>query len=77
MKSFTVAEISKLLNGELIGGYDKPIIGAEQMDRAKDQQLQFWAMGVKLEPVATWVKMWFWEMGLSFIPTLLFLMGLL
>lgn len=41
MKSFTVAEISELLNGELIGGYNKPIIGAEQIDRAKDQQITF------------------------------------
>ena len=41
MKSFTVTEISELLNGELIGGYNKPIIGAEQIDRAKDQQITF------------------------------------
>ncbi|MCM4173249.1 UDP-3-O-(3-hydroxymyristoyl)glucosamine N-acyltransferase [Arenibacter sp. TNZ] len=41
MKSFTVAEINELLNGELIGGYEKVIIGAEQMDRAQDQQITF------------------------------------
>ena len=41
MKSFTVAEISELLDGELIGSYSKPIIGAEQINRAKDQQITF------------------------------------
>jgi len=41
MKSLTVAEINKLLNGELIGGYDKAIVGAEQMDRAQDQEITF------------------------------------
>ena len=41
MKSFTVAEISELLDGELIGSYNKPIIGAEQIDRARDGQITF------------------------------------
>lgn len=41
MKSLTVAEINELLQGELIGAYSEPIIGAEQLDRAQNQQITF------------------------------------
>lgn len=41
MRSFSVMEINDLLKGELLGNYDKRITGAEQMDRAKDQQITF------------------------------------
>jgi len=41
MKSFTVAEINELLKGQLVGGYNKTIVGAEQMDRAQDQHITF------------------------------------
>lgn len=34
-------EINDLLQGELLGNYNKQITGAEQMDRAKDQQITF------------------------------------
>jgi len=41
MKSFSVLEITDLLKGELIGDITKRITGAEQMDRATDQQITF------------------------------------
>ncbi|MDX1363917.1 MAG: UDP-3-O-(3-hydroxymyristoyl)glucosamine N-acyltransferase [Arenibacter latericius] len=41
MKSFSVEEICELLDGELQGSYNKEITGAEQIDRAKSQQITF------------------------------------
>lgn len=41
MKTFSVEEICQLLGGELLGGYDKRITGAEQLDRAQCQQITF------------------------------------
>lgn len=41
MKTFSVEEISQILGGELQGDYKKPIIGAEQLERAQSQQITF------------------------------------
>ncbi len=35
MKTLRVEEICQLLGGELQGSYDKPITGAEQLERAQ------------------------------------------
>ncbi len=41
MKTLRVEEICQLLGGELQGSYDKPITGAEQLERAQSQQITF------------------------------------
>ncbi|MCM4166372.1 UDP-3-O-acylglucosamine N-acyltransferase [Arenibacter antarcticus] len=41
MKTYSVEEICQILGGELQGEYTKPIIGAEQLERAQSQQITF------------------------------------
>jgi UDP-3-O-[3-hydroxymyristoyl] glucosamine N-acyltransferase len=41
MKKFTITEINEVINGELIGNTDKLILGAEQLDKANENQISF------------------------------------
>lgn len=41
MKSLTINEINEILNGQIIGNSNKKIIGAEQLDKANENQITF------------------------------------
>lgn len=41
MKSFTIAEINEILNGELVGNTSQLIEGPEQLERASNSQITF------------------------------------
>ena len=41
MKSFTIKEINEILKGKLIGNTNQPIIGLEQLKKAKNNHLTF------------------------------------
>jgi len=41
MKSFTITDINRVINGVLVGNTDQNIIGPEQLDRAAENQITF------------------------------------